>query len=104
MAPLTNLVACLGEPPIPNWEDEAGFLGEWDKVHWRDQAALGVTPPDERLKANDLPRGELDFGLVMENKLALVDSLPQVLTARPDLRLRCDHGRGATRSSWLLAK
>ena len=72
-APLLNLAARFREPPIADRKDEAGFLGKGNKVHWGNEAALRMIPAYERLKPNNLARRELDFWLVIENKLALLE-------------------------------
>ena len=52
----------------------------------------------------DLARGELDFGLVIENKLALLEGSTQILAARPDLRLGGWRGRSVKLSRFLRAQ
>jgi hypothetical protein len=42
-----------------------------------------MSPADQRLKADNLARGELDLRLVIEHKLALVQGAAQVRPARP---------------------
>ena len=44
-----------------------------------------MRPADERLKTNDLAGGEVDFRLVVEDKLALIEGTAQILLARPAL-------------------
>ena len=89
-APGLDLLACLGESPVADGQNQPAFFGQRNEVHGRDESPLGMMPADERLKANDLAGGELDLGLVVEHKLAFVEGAAQVRSARPvrELRLR----------------
>ena len=82
-APLLNLHAGFGESPVADGQDQAVLLGQRDEVHGWNQAALGVRPADQRLKADDLAGGQLHFRLVEEDELAVVQSVAQICCSRP---------------------
>lgn len=54
-----------------------------DEVPWRQEPALGMSPANEGLCADDLATGEVDLRLVVENKFAAVQSAPEIGAARP---------------------
>ena len=46
LLPYPQLSAGSSEDPLPQVDDQAGFLGYLDKLPWRDKALLGPIPAD----------------------------------------------------------
>ena len=77
-APALNLPANLGHSPVADGKDQARLLGQGNEIHGRDKAALRMPPANEGLQADDAARGELDLGLVVQDKLVLLEGAAQV--------------------------
>ena len=70
---MRRLPTRLVEHPIAEGHDEPGLLGQRDERAWRDHAALGMKPPDERLAAMDLTIVDVEDRLVMQQKAIVAD-------------------------------
>jgi hypothetical protein len=55
--PNLNLITCLGEAPVPDGQNQAGFLGMGNEIQGRDEAAFGVVPANEGFDTDDLAAG-----------------------------------------------
>ena len=69
LLPALHLAARLAQNPLAELDDHARLFGDRDEVHRRDEAALRVLPPDERLEAAQAEVFERDDGLVVEYEL-----------------------------------
>ena len=72
----------LGQPVaqdgFPDVADQSGLLGEGEELLGPEQPTLGVQPAGQRFEADDVAGRQLDDRLVVRNKLAAVDSSPQL--------------------------
>src|SRR6185312_16840566 len=72
--PELELLAGRIENPLSQRQDGSGLLGNGDEGARHQQAPRLVIPPDQRLKTDNAPVGELDLRLIVELELALVQS------------------------------
>jgi hypothetical protein len=76
--PSPGLAAGLADDELADRDHQAGLLGDRNEVARRDQAALGVHPPDERLHRHEIAVGQADDWLVVEDELAALDGAAHV--------------------------
>ena len=59
--------ACwLAQHPFADNLDQAGFLGQRNEIRRRNHAALGMTPAQQRLNADDAALAQIHLGLIMQ--------------------------------------
>src|SRR3954452_7194588 len=88
-----RLAAGLLEGPFTDRDDQSGILGERDEVARGYVPALGMMPPQQRLKPSNLPARRVHRRLVMKRQLAVRECLPQVELKRLPRDRRGVHGR-----------
>ena len=72
-----SVAACLRQHPRSELHDETGFFGEGDEVLGQQPAELWVLPPEQCLHAVDGAALQVDYRLVEERQLALLDGQPE---------------------------
>ena len=100
--PGPGLAARLAHDELADRDHQAGLLGDRDELRRRDQAALGVVPPDERLHRDDVAVGQADDRLVVEDELAALDRAAHVDAERQPLGRGVLH-RGVEQPELVLA-
>src|ERR1700728_3188064 len=75
--------------PATDRDDVAAPFGNRYEASGRKQAALRVTPADERLRTHDRPGLEIHFGLVVQYELILLQSVSEAGLMR--LSLKCTY-------------
>src|ERR1700722_16356106 len=71
--PECTLATGLIEYPSTDIDDLARLLEDRYELVWRDDALLGMLPPDQRFDARDLTAVKIDDRLVLEEELLLLD-------------------------------
>ena len=67
--PLPELAACLLDDPSTEWNDEAAALRLGDEPAWPEHALRRMAPSDQGLNTQDLPRLDIDLGLIDKKEL-----------------------------------
>ncbi len=80
--PVGGIGARLAQRPLTDRHDEARLLRQRDEVRGRDEAACGMVPAQQRLELGDLVSLQIELGLVVELKLAVVQRCPQIALER----------------------
>ena len=76
--PGRQLRACLGDGPVADLDDLAGFLGQGDELARCDGAVGRVVPLRQCLEGMDLTCAEVEDRLVVERELGAVERRAQV--------------------------
>ena len=77
VVPVARLGAGLGQHPLTDRQDQAGFLGERNKFRRWYQAPVGMLPADECLGAPDLAGHDVHLWLIVQQELATLERMPQ---------------------------
>tara|TARA_B100000378_G_C18017788_1_gene403116 strand:- start:28 stop:399 length:372 start_codon:yes stop_codon:yes gene_type:complete len=64
--------------PIPERQDQARGLCDRQKIAWRDDSALRVTPAQQRFICRDCPGLEIGHWLIIQIHLAAVQCFAQI--------------------------
>src|SRR5579863_311190 len=76
--PSLGLAACFAQRPIADGHNQAGLLRNGDEPRRLDQAALWMTPADERLDPGNRMRPQIYLWLIMQHEFALLERVPQI--------------------------
>ncbi len=76
--PGAQLPAGLAQNPVANRHDQPALFGELDKFVGRDHPSLRMIPANQRFDAGNFLRFEVEFGLVMQRPLLLLDCISQI--------------------------
>ena len=68
--PFTGLPTGFAQHEFSDGADQAGLLGQGDKVARRDAAQLRMIPADQRFSSVKAPRRQTEFGLIKNIQLA----------------------------------
>ena len=78
-APERDLPAGFINDPIADIPNQAGFLGDGDKLAGRNHASVRMPPADQRLRADQVSAYAINLGLVMEGQFIPGQGAAQVL-------------------------
>src|SRR4051794_32691553 len=70
--------ARLRNDPLADRHDESGSLGGLQELAGREQAALGVIPPEERLESDDPTRPHLHDRLIVEEEFTAFERVREI--------------------------
>src|SRR5207248_6251877 len=82
--PLFGLGARRADDPLPDGNDQSGFLGQRNEPFRQDDSPLRVLPAKECLRPDD-PPGALDERLEVEHELLLVEGPMELVLQREPL-------------------
>ena len=77
--PVQAVAGHLTHHPLSELDYLPGALGHRNKLQWRDHAALGVFPANQRLHADHLARAGVYLGLVAQFQFVVAQSVAQLL-------------------------
>jgi hypothetical protein len=73
--PYPGLRARLAHDPLADRDDQADLLGQGDELRGRDEAALGMSPSDQRLGADEPAVRHVHLRLVVQLELVSLERL-----------------------------
>ena len=93
LGPARGFGAGFPQHPFADGQDQTRLLGQRNELDRRDEAALWVIPPNENLEADQIARGDVVLGLVVELQLLAFDRVAQFQRQGGAGAVRLVHGR-----------